>query len=57
MVKDPKGVKDRFTKDDFACSGLLRKGHAIYSCKVDTVNMVQQYKTYSMVIAGIECRN
>lgn len=56
-VKDTTGIKEQFTKEDFSCSGPLCDGVSSYSCTIDTTNMLQQHKIYSMVIDGIECGN
>lgn len=57
-MKDAQGgVFEKLTKDDFSLSGSFRSGCETYKCIIDTTNMVQESRTYSMVIAGTECGN
>lgn len=55
--KDSDGVIEKYTKKDFSYSGSFRSGYSTYKCVVDTTNMLQQCKMYSLVVDGTECGN
>ncbi|SCY70153.1 hypothetical protein SAMN02910371_03465 [Butyrivibrio sp. INlla14] len=56
FVKDANRVViEKETYDDFSFSGSIRGGLATYSFTIDTTNLDERYRKYSMIVDGKEC--